>query len=138
MEHHLTSKQNIFCWIAQIIAAAILFQTLFYKFSGAEESVYIFTKVGIEPWGRYTTGLAELTASILLLIPSYCWLGAMISMGIMGGAILSHLTLLGVSVKNDGGYLFVLALITLLASLIVLYLRKHQIPFINKYFSSIP
>ncbi len=137
MAQKLTSKQIVFCWIAQFIAAAIMFQTLFFKFSGAEESIYIFTKVGIEPWGRYTTGVIELIASILLLIPSYCWVGALIGTGLMSGAILSHLTLLGISVKNDEGYLFLLACITLLACLSVLYLRKHQIPFIKNYFHSL-
>jgi uncharacterized membrane protein YphA (DoxX/SURF4 family) len=137
MVHKLTSKQNTVCWIAQIIAAVIMFQTLFFKFTGAEESVYIFTKLGIEPWGRYATGIFELIASILLLLPTYSWAGAFIGTGLMAGAILFHSTVLGISVKNDGGYLFILALITLLACLTIIFLRKHQIPYINKFFSSL-
>ena len=135
MKFKLTSTQNIICWTAQIIAAIIMFQTLFFKFTGAEESVYIFTKVGMEPIGRYGSGIAELIASILLLVPSLCWIGATIGAGVMAGAILSHLTILGISVKDDGGYLFILAIITLVCCLIVLFIRKHQIPFINQLIS---
>ncbi len=137
MVHKLTTKQNVLSWTAQITAAVIMFQTLFFKFSGAEESVYIFTKVGMEPWGRYGSGVAELIASILLLTRTLSWAGAFIGVGVMSGAIFFHLTVLGISVKDDGGYLFVLALITFIASLTILYLRKHQIPYINKYFSSL-
>jgi hypothetical protein len=137
MVHKLTSKQNVLSWIAQITAAIIMFQTLFFKFSGAEESVYIFTKVGMEPWGRYGSGVAELIASILLLTRTLSWAGAFIGAGVMSGAIFFHLTILGISVKDDGGYLFVLALVTFIACLTILYLRKHQIPYINKYFSSL-
>ena len=135
MVHKLTSKQNTFSWIAQITAAVIMFQTLFFKFSGAEESIYIFTKVGMEPWGRYGSGIAELIASILLLTRTLAWAGACIGAGVMSGAIFFHLTVLGISVKEDGGYLFALALITFTACLTILYLRKHQIPYINKFFS---
>jgi hypothetical protein len=137
MVHKLNSKQNIISWATQVIAAVIMFQTLFFKFSGAEESVYIFTKVGMEPWGRYASGIAELTASILLLIPGLYWIGAAIGASVMAGAIFCHLTVLGVSVKEDGGYLFALAIITFLCCAIVLFLRKHQIPYINKFFSSL-
>jgi hypothetical protein len=137
MVHKLTSKQNTLSWIAQITAAIIMVQTLFFKFTGAEESVYIFTKVGMEPWGRYGSGVAELIASILLLTRTLSWAGAFIAAGVMSGAIFFHLTILGISVKDDGGYLFVLALITFIASLTILYLRKHQIPYINKFFSSL-
>jgi putative oxidoreductase len=137
MVHKLTSKQNTISWIAQVIAAIIMFQTLFFKFSGAEESVYIFTRVGMEPWGRYGSGIAELIASILLLTPTLSWAGAIIGAGVMSGALFFHLTVLGISVKDDGGYLFALAIVTFIACLTILYLRKHQIPYLNKYFSSL-
>ena len=137
MVHKLTSKQNTLSWIAQVTAAVIMFQTLFFKFSGAEESVYIFSKVGMEPWGRYGSGVAELIASILLLTRTLSWAGAFIAAGVMSGAIFFHLTVLGISVKDDGGYLFTLAIITFIASLTILYLRKHQIPYVNKFFSSL-
>ncbi|HSZ25619.1 MAG TPA: DoxX family membrane protein [Cytophagaceae bacterium] len=135
MVHKLATKQNFVSWSAQIIAAVIMFQTLFFKFSGAEESIYIFSKVGIEPWGRYVSGVVELIASILLLTRTYSWAGALIGTGIMSGAIFSHLTVLGISVKDDGGYLFTLAIITMVACLVILFLRKHQIPYVNKLFS---
>src|SRR5215813_1340191 len=90
-------------WILQLIAAAILAQTLFFKFSGAAESKYIFTAVGAEPWGRVATGCAELIAVILLLIPRFVPIGALLSGGLMLGAIGAHLTRLGIVVQNDGG-----------------------------------
>src|ERR1700753_3543597 len=97
-------------WICRITAAVILLQTLFFKFTGAPESIYIFTRVHMEPWGRYGTGVTELIASILLLLPRWCWAGALLALGVMGGAIMLHLTVLGIVVRNDGGLLFGLAL----------------------------
>src|SRR5262245_16716357 len=100
---------TIVSWILQLLAAAILAQTLFFKFSGAAESKYIFTTVGAEPWGRVATGCVELVAVILLLIPRFVSLGALLSCGLMLGAIGAHLTRLGIVVQNDGGLLFGLA-----------------------------
>ena len=71
-----TTRLVIFAWICRIVAAAILLQTLFFKFTGAAESIYIFTKVGLEPWGRIGSGIVELIAAILILIPRTTWLGA--------------------------------------------------------------
>src|ERR1700728_3201200 len=102
----MTKFERIASWICRIVAAVILLQTLFFKFTGAEESVYIFTKVGMEPWGRYGSGVVELIASILLLIPRRAWLGALLALGTMTGALISHLTVLGIVVKDDGGLLF--------------------------------
>ena len=133
MMYKLTIKENIISWAAQIVAAIIMLQTLYFKFSGAEESIYIFTTVGIEPWGRYGTGIAELIASVFLIIPRTSWAGAAMGIGIMAGAIFTHLTLLGISVMNDNGYLFVLALVTLLACILILFIRKHQVPLLNQY-----
>jgi uncharacterized membrane protein YphA (DoxX/SURF4 family) len=113
-------------WFAKALAALIMLQTLFFKFTGADESVYIFTKVGIEPWGRYGTGVAELIASILLFVPGFSWLGAIMGAGIMAGALLSHLTLLGIEVKEDGGQLFYYALTVLVACLYILYLKREE------------
>ncbi len=135
MNFKLKSIQTIISWIAQLLAATIMFQTLFFKFTGAEESIYIFTKIGMEPVGRYGSGIAELITSLLLLVPTLCWIGAIIGTGVMAGAIVSHLTLLGISVKDDGGYLFMLALITFVCCLTILFIRKHQIPVINKLIS---
>ncbi len=124
----------IFLWIVKVIAALIMLQTLFFKFSGAAESVYIFTKVGIEPWGRIGTGIVELIASFLILIPRSAWLGALIAIGTMAGAIATHLTLLGIEVMEDNGQLFYMAVITLVCSLIVLITERKKAPnFINQY-----
>ncbi|MBL6445792.1 DoxX family protein [Fulvivirga sp. 29W222] len=119
-------------WIVRIIAAIILLQTLFFKFTGAEESIYIFTKVGMEPWGRIGSGIAELIASLLLLIPRTAWLGAFMALGIMAGAIFFHLTTLGVEVMGDEGYLFWLAIVVSVCSIITLVLHRTDIPFLNK------
>ncbi len=114
-------------WIARIAVALILLQTLFFKFSGAEESVYIFTTVGIEPWGRIGVGVLELLASVLVLISTTTWLGAGLALGLMIGAIGMHLTLLGIEVQGDGGYLFYLALGVAACSVIVLLIDREKI-----------
>lgn len=121
-------KNPIFTWIIKLIAVVILLQTLYFKFTGAEESVYIFTKLGIEPFGRIGSGIVELIASILILIPRTTLLGALLGFGTMLGAIFSHLLVLGIEVKNDGGELFTLAIITLLCCVILIFLNKSKIP----------
>lgn len=111
-----------------------MLQTLFFKFSAAPESVYIFTKVGIEPWGRIGTGIVELIASALILIPRTAWLGAFIAIGTMAGAITTHALLLGIEVMGDNGQLFYMALITLICSLLVLITeRESALKFVNQY-----
>src|SRR4051812_14652658 len=107
-------------WIARIVAAVIMVQTLYFKFSGADESVYIFSMVGIEPWGRIGTGVLELIASVLILINVTAWLGALLGLGLMAGAIFIHLTVLGIEVKGDGGYLFMLAIIVAVCCAVIL------------------
>jgi putative oxidoreductase len=116
-----------FYWAARIVATLIMLQTLFFKFSGAEESIYIFSTVGMEPWGRIGVGILELIASVLMLINATAWLGAGLASGLMAGALFMHITILGIAVKNDGGYLFFLALIVLLCSLFVLYINRDKI-----------
>ena len=123
-------------WICRVTVAVILLQTLYFKFTGAEESVYIFTKVGLEPWGRYASGVAELFAAALLLFPRTAWLGAVIAAGVMVGAIGSHLTKLGIVVKDDGGLLFALAVIVFVASLAILFIHRRQIPLVGNRFAS--
>lgn len=118
--------------IARFIAALILLQTLYFKFTGAEESVYIFEKVGAEPVGRIGSGIVELFASILLFVPRFVWLGAVLALGVISGAILSHITVLGVEVQGDGGLLFILACVVFLCSLFVLWVKRHQIPILGK------
>ena len=123
----LSRRGAVVSWAFQVVAAAILFQTLFFKFAGAEESIYIFTTLGMEPWGRIGSGIAELIACVLLLTPRTIALGALLSLGVISGAILSHLTRLGVVVKDDGGLLFMLALVVFASSLGVLWLRRGQL-----------
>ena len=110
----------ILYWIARLVAAVILLQTLFFKFTASEESVYIFTSVGMEPWGRIGVGIMELIAGILLVVPATAWIGAIVALGLMLGAIGMHLTILGIEVKGDGGYLFALAVVVALCSIYVL------------------
>lgn len=121
-------------WCMQVTAAVILAQTLFFKFSGAPESRYIFSTLGVEPWGRIGTGVIELVVVILLLTPSTVVLGALLAMGLMGGAIMSHLTKLGIVVQGDGGLLFALACTVMVASATVVVLRRVQLPLVGHIF----
>ena len=111
----------------RFLVALILLQTLYFKFTAAPESVYIFETVRLEPAGRYLSGVFELIAAVLLLIPGIFWLGAALSIGIISGALFFHLTLLGIEVKDDGGLLFVLALVVFFSSAIILYSERHKI-----------
>src|SRR5262245_62168365 len=126
----LSKVPSAISWLFQLTVAGILLQTLFFKFTAAAESVYIFTAVGrfagiggIGPWGRIGSGVIELVASLLRLIPSTATIGAALTMGVMAGAIASHLAILGIAVEGDGGLLFTLALIAFIGSAIVLGLR---------------
>lgn len=121
-------------WLLRLTAAIIMLQTLYFKFTAQPESVYIFSTLGMEPWGRLGAGAAELVASILLLIPATTWMGALAGAGVMAGAIGSHLTLLGIEVQGDGGQLFLLAVIVFLSCGILLYLHRTEIlSFIERY-----
>jgi len=130
----LTRRQNVLSWSLQIVVAVILLQTLFFKFTGAEESVYIFTTLGAEPWGRIGSGVVELIASMLLLTPRTIWLGALICVGAACGAIMSHLAMLGIKLTavGDNGELFVLAVVVLLSSIIVLWIHRRRIPLLGE------
>lgn len=135
----LSRAQTITSWVLQIIVAAILLQTLFFKFTGAEESRYIFTRLGMEPWGRIGTGVVEFVAAAMLLYRSTIPLGAIISLGVISGAIVGHLTKLGIVVVNsdgtrDGGTLFALAVVVFLASAAVLFIRRRDLPVIGGTF----
>jgi hypothetical protein len=124
----------IVSWICRITAAVILLQTLFFKFTAAPESVYIFTKVHAEPWGRIGSGVVELIAAVLILIPRTVWAGALLALGVMAGAIVSHLTVLGIEVMGDGGLLFALAAIVAFTSAVALVLHRNQIPVLGRRF----
>jgi putative oxidoreductase len=121
------AKSSILFIAARLIAAIILLQTLYFKFTGSPESVYIFTAVGMEPWGRISVGIMELIAAFLLLVNTTSWLGGGLAFGLMGGALVMHFTKLGISVQGDGGYLFILALIVCLCSAYVLLKSRDQI-----------
>lgn len=123
-------------WICRVVVALILFQTLFFKFTGAEESKYIFTTVmgaEYEAIGRIGSGIVELIAAILLLIPSTAAIGAAIALGTITGAIFSHLTKLGIVVKDDGGLLFILAIVVFLLSGVTLLLHRKDLPVVGSY-----
>ena len=124
---------TIIAWICRVAAAVILLQTLFFKFTAAPESVYIFTKVGLEPWGRVGSGIAELIAAILILIPATTWLGAGLALAVMASAIFSHLTVLGIVVMDDGGLLFCLALAVAACSVVLLFLQRRRVPIVGAY-----
>ena len=125
-------KKNI-VFVLKIVAAIIMLQTLFYKFSAAQESVDLFTKLAgeNEAYLRVGTGILELIASILLFVPRYIWFGALMTVGLMTGAILGHLTKIGISHNNDGGLLFGAAIFIFIIGLVVLFKEKQHIPFIE-------
>lgn len=126
--------KKILTTVLRIIPAIILLQTLYFKFSAAPESVYIFSTLGLEPFGRIGSGIAELIAAVLLLIPKASWMGALLSLGVISGAIVSHLTILGIEVQGDGGYLFGLALAVFVTSTLILWMEKSKVPILNKLF----
>ena len=132
MNHMKTKK--IISLILRLVASVILLQTLYYKFTAQPESVHIFSKLGIEPWGRIGSGIAELIASVLLLVPSTIVIGALMAAGIMLGALASHFFVLGISVDGDGGQLFVYALIVLVCSLGLVFLHHDQFAAYKKKF----
>ena len=121
-------------WICQLVAAFILGQTLYFKFTGAPESVYIFSTLHAEPWGRIGSGVLELVAVLLLLYPKTPAIGAVLAVGLMLGAVGSHLTKLGIEVQGDKGLLFLLGVIVLVASTIVLLLRRKELPVVGRWF----
>jgi len=122
-------------FILRIVVAIILVQTLRFKFTAHPDSVYIFETVGLEPVGRIVIGILELIAGILLLPPKTVWAGALLTLGLIGGAIMMHLTQLGIVVQNDNGALFITAVVTFILSLIILYLYRKDIPVVGKKLS---
>jgi len=118
-------------WVLRLLAAVILLQTLYFKFSAAPESIYIFSKLGMEPWGRIGTGILELIAGILLLIPGTTVFGALLAIGLMTGAIFFHLTKLGISVQNDGGQLFIYALFVFVSCIALVIIHRNDLTVIK-------
>jgi putative oxidoreductase len=148
MSRPMTTPLLIFSWVCRIVTAIILLQTLFFKFTAAPESVYIFTKLGTfihnylplasvgtaEVSGRIGSGIMELIAAVLLLTPRFVWAGALLAMAATGGAIVSHLTFLGIEVQGDKGLLLFLAIVVFVTSAIALFLHRMQIPALGKRF----
>ena len=133
----LSKRMKVLSWVLQAVVAVILLQTLFFKFTGAPESVYIFSKLGAEPWGRIASGVFELVAAALLLFPRTVVFGALMSLGVISGAIFSHLTKLGVALTEvgDRGELFALALVVFAGSAAVLFIRRRELPFVGAVLS---
>jgi putative oxidoreductase len=148
MSRPMTTPVLIFSWACRIVAAIILLQTLFFKFTAAPESIYIFTKLGIfvhsyfppasvgavEVSARIGSGIMELIAAVLLLTTRFVWAGAVLAMAATGGAIVSHVTFLGIEVQGDKGLLFFLAIAVFVTSAIALFLHRTQIPVLGKRF----
>jgi uncharacterized membrane protein YphA (DoxX/SURF4 family) len=121
-------------FLIRIVIALILIQTLRFKFTGHPDSIYIFSKVGLEPFGRIGIGIIELIAAMLLVIPKTIYFGALISFGVISGAIIMHLTILGIEVNNDHGILFYTAVLVFILSAIIIWEERKNIPFLNKIF----
>ena len=136
MEH--TRAFVLTSWALRLIVAVILLQTLFFKFSAAKESVYIFSTLGMEPWGRIGSGVFELIASVLLLVPGTVTVGAAMALAATGSAILFHLTKLGIALTavGDHGELFALAVVVVACSLGVLLLHRQELPWIGRSLST--
>lgn len=124
--------KSIFIWVLRILAAVILLQTLYFKFTAHPQSVKLFTTLGMEPWGRIGTGVFELIASILILIPRTTLLGALMGLGLMAGAIFFHLTKLGIIFDGDAG-LFTYAVITFVCCLALIIIYRNDIPKLLKF-----
>jgi hypothetical protein len=133
----LSRRLKVLSWVLQAVVAVILLQTLFFKFTGAPESVYIFSKLGAEPWGRIASGAFELAAAALLLFPRTAAVGALMSLGVISGAIFSHLTKLGIALTEvgDRGELFALAVVVFAGSAAVLFIRRGELPFVGAVLS---
>lgn len=127
-------KPAIYILILKLIVSVILLQTLYFKFTGAPESVFIFETVGMEPWGRIGSGIVELLAVVLLFIPRTTWLGAILALGSMAGAIFFHLTKLGIEVMEDGGLLFILACTVFVSCLFILWYERKRVPVASKLY----
>lgn len=117
---------NILSWILRVTAAVILLQTLYFKFTAHPESVALFTKLGVEPWGRIGTGVLELITGILLLLPAAAFTGGFLGMGLMIGAIASHLFVIGIASNGDGGQLFTLAIVVLLCCIVIQIIHRRD------------
>lgn len=113
--------------VLQLIIAIIFVQTLYFKFTAHPDSVYIFSKLGMEPYGRIGIGIAELITAILILNPKTKIIGGVFSLGVISGAILAHLGPLGTEVQGDGGKVFYLALVVFFSTVVFLLLQWKEL-----------
>ena len=118
--------RNIFLWLLRLLAALILLQTLYFKFTAHPQSVHLFTILGMEPWGRIGIGALELIASLLILIPRATGYGALLGLGLMAGALFFHLTKLGIVFDGDA-VLFIYALIVFVCCAILVFLYRSSL-----------
>jgi hypothetical protein len=134
----MTPATGRISWLLQGVVAVILLQTLFFKFTAAEESVYIFRTLGAEPWGRVGSGIAELIVASLLLTSRFAVVGALGALAVIAGALMSHLLFLGLEVQGDGGLLFGLALTVFAASAVIVFLRRAELTFAKAMVRRLP
>lgn len=127
-------KKNIISWVAQIVVVAILGQTLYHKFTDAPEVVELFSKMGMGPFGYKLTGLLELVACLLLLTPQAAIWGAILSWGIMSGAVIGHITKIGF--QGEFGVMGGMAIAAWLLSMLIIFARRHQVTFIANMFGA--
>jgi len=121
--------------ISSVIAAIILLQTLYFKFTAAPESVYIFSQLGLEPYGRIGTGTLELMIALMLLFRRSSLIGAILGLGVITGAIFSHIFVLGIEVQDDGGLLFGLAILVFILCLVTIFMQKDKLIELVRRFS---
>ncbi len=121
-------SRDFWSWTLRLLAAFVFIQSLFFKFSGSDESVYIFSQMGMEPWGRFFIGSLELLAAVLMFIRPTIFFGTLLSFALMAGAIIGHITRIGIEVYGDGGFLFFLAVFIFIASAVVFYLESPRFP----------
>lgn len=127
---------KVVSWIISVVVAGILLQTLFFKFTGAPESMYIFEKTGLGDLGRYGSGVVELFASVLLLIPKTRAVGALLALFTISGALFAHLTVLGIDVMGDSGLLFGMAVTVFIGSIVLLIMHRRELPVVGKWFGT--
>jgi uncharacterized membrane protein YphA (DoxX/SURF4 family) len=118
--------RNIGIWILRLVPAIILLQTLYFKFTAQPESVQLFTRIGMEPYGRIGTGVLELVAAILILIPRYTGYGAILGLVMMTGALYFHLTKIGIFFGGDA-LLFIYAVITFVCCALLIFIYKTRL-----------
>lgn len=117
-------------WIPRLAAAAILIPVAYGKLTASPSEVALFMSLGMEPQGRIIIGMVELTAGALLLSPQAAS-GALLAVSVMCGAIIAHVTVLGIDLRHAW-----LLLTVLLSSLIVLYVNRGDLPIVGRTFGS--